>query len=77
MINMEEAHKLYDDTITKRGKKFDSQLDAAYKDIEDFVPFETVDKYLDSLVKKTIAEGVNEAKFSTNDFLTQMNLTEK
>lgn len=77
MINIEVAHKLYDETITKRGKKFDSQLDAAYKDIEDFVPVETVDKYLDALVKKTIAEGVGEARFSTKDFLTQMNLTEK
>lgn len=77
MINIEEAHKLYDETITKRGKKFDSQLDAAYKDIEDFVPVETVDKYLDALVKKTIAEGVGEARFSTKDFLAQMNLTEK
>lgn len=77
MINIEEAHKLYDETVTKRGKEFDAQIKGAYKDVEDFVPVPIVDKYLDSLVKERIAEGIDTARFSTKDFLNKMKLNEK
>lgn len=77
MINVKEAHKLYDVAFTKRGKKFDAQVGDAYKDVENFVSVDEVDKYLDNLVKESIAEGMDEASFSTEDFLIKMNLTEK
>lgn len=77
MINVEEAHKLYDNSVTKRGKEFDAQLKGTYREVEDFVPIKTVDEYLDSIVKKSIAEGFDTAKFSTKDFLDKMNLNDK
>lgn len=77
MINVKEAHKLYDETFTKKNEKFHSQAKAVQKELENFVTVEDVDKYLDILVKESIAEGMYDARFSTKDFLTKMNLTEK